>query len=53
MDPVVVCDTQLKRGIIIRSLGSYNLSAWFRVSVGSPEENTIFLQALAEVLRGS
>jgi histidinol-phosphate aminotransferase len=53
MDPVVVCDTLLKRGIIIRSLGSYNLSAWFRVSVGSPEENTMFLQALAEVLRGS
>jgi histidinol-phosphate aminotransferase len=53
VDPAVVCDTLLKQGIIIRSLDSYNLSSWFRVSIGSPEENTMFLQALAEVLRGS
>jgi histidinol-phosphate aminotransferase len=53
MDPAVLCDTLLRQGIIVRPLGSYNLDTWFRVSVGSPEENRIFLQALEEVLHGS
>ncbi len=40
----------LRRGIIVRPLASYNLPGHIRVSVGKPEENRAFLQALAEEL---
>jgi len=41
----------LERGVIVRSLRpNYNLPDHLRVSVGRPEENRRFLQAIAEVL---
>lgn len=40
----------LGRGIIVRPVGNYQLPEWIRVSVGLVEENTAFLDALAEVL---
>ena len=39
----------LKQGIIVRAMNSYKLPAWVRVSVGTPEENRRFLQALEEI----
>ncbi|MDE5833590.1 MAG: histidinol-phosphate transaminase [Desulfovibrio sp.] len=43
----------LKRGVIIRRLKSYGLPDYFRVSVGSPRENELFLKAVGEILNGS
>ena len=40
----------LKRGIIIRALGSYQLPEWLRVSVGTDEQNTLFLDSLHEIM---
>lgn len=40
----------LKKGIIVRPIGGYGLPQWLRISIGLPEENTAFIQALKEVL---
>lgn len=40
----------LEKGIIIRSLKSYNLPDFLRVSIGNHQENLSFLKALAEIL---
>ena len=40
----------LRRGIIIRALGGYHLPDWLRVSVGTDEENQLFLQYTREIL---
>ncbi len=40
----------LKKGIIVRPVGNYNLPQWLRVSIGLPEENAAFLDALKAVL---
>lgn len=40
----------LRRGIIIRALKSYHLPHWLRVSVGTDEENDIFLRYVREIL---
>lgn len=50
IDPAVCFEELLKRGVIIRRLKSYGLPDYFRVSVGSPAENKLFLKALAEIL---
>jgi histidinol-phosphate aminotransferase len=41
----------LDRGVIVRPLASYGYPDRLRVSVGRPEENRRFIQALEEVLR--
>ena len=40
----------LKRGIIIRALGSYHLPDRLRVSVGTDEENELFLRNTRDIL---
>lgn len=40
----------LKQGVIVRPVGNYGLPQWLRVSVGLPEENTIFIEALKKAL---
>lgn len=40
----------LKRGVIVRPVANYHLPRHLRVSVGLPEENDRFLQALAELV---
>lgn len=40
----------LQRGVIARPLGSYGLPRHMRVSVGTAEENSLFLTALQEIL---
>lgn len=43
--------TQLQsRGVITRPMAGYQLPEWIRVSIGTPEENTRFLEALKAVL---
>jgi histidinol-phosphate aminotransferase len=41
----------LRRGVIVRPMGSYDLPGTIRVTIGTPEENRRFLAALAEVIR--
>ncbi len=40
----------MQRGIIVRSMTSYKLPEWIRVSVGTPEQNERFLADLPAVL---
>jgi histidinol-phosphate aminotransferase len=46
-----VAQQLLKRGIIVREMSAWNLSEYLRVTVGLPEENQAFLNALKEVLK--
>jgi histidinol-phosphate aminotransferase len=39
----------LTRGVIVRPLDPYGMSRWLRVSMGAPEENAAFLEALEAV----
>jgi histidinol-phosphate aminotransferase len=41
----------LRRGVIVRPVGNYGLPKWLRISVGLPEENATFIDALKAVLR--
>ncbi len=41
----------LKRGIIVREMRAWDLPEYLRVTIGLPEENQAFIQALKEVLR--
>lgn len=49
-DATALFEELLGKGYIIRSLHSYHLPQWLRVSVGTHEENTGFLKACAEIL---
>jgi histidinol-phosphate aminotransferase len=40
----------LKAGVIVRPVGNYGLPQWLRITVGLPEENRIFLDALGAAL---
>jgi histidinol-phosphate aminotransferase len=40
----------LKRGVIVRPVANYQLPEWLRVSIGLPEENQRFLDALPAAL---
>jgi len=40
----------LKQGVIVRPIGGYGLPEWLRVSIGLPEENQRFIDALAVAL---
>ena len=40
----------LKRGIIVRPVGNYELPQWLRISIGLPEENAAFIDALKDIL---
>jgi len=41
----------LRKGVIVRPVGNYELPNHLRISIGTKEENQIFLQALTEVCR--
>lgn len=40
----------LKLGVIVRPVGNYGLPQWLRISIGLPEENAAFIDALRKVL---
>jgi len=42
----------MKKGIIVRSMVSYHLPAYIRVSIGTPEQNARFLAELPGALEG-
>ena len=41
----------LQKGFIIRPLKSYGLDAWLRISIGTSEENCLFIQACKEIIK--
>lgn len=43
----------LQRGIIVRPLGAYDMPNFLRITVGTPEQNRVFLRVLDDVLRTS
>ena len=43
----------LKRGVILRPMGGYRLHEYIRITIGTAEQNTRCLQALAEALKVS
>ena len=43
----------LARGVIVRPVGNYDLPEWLRVTVGLPQENERFLQALPVALQAA
>lgn len=45
-----VNEEMLRKGVILRPLKSYGLPEYIRISVGSPEENRIFMSAFKETL---
>mgnify|MGYP000265345511 CR=1 FL=1 len=50
IDTKVAYDKLLRKGVIVRPMGGYKLGEWLRVTVGLPEENQRFIQALKEIL---
>jgi len=51
VDPHIVFDGLLRCGILIRDVTAYPmLKEYFRISIGSPEENDLLLEALREIL---
>ncbi|MCB1959082.1 MAG: histidinol-phosphate transaminase [Rhodocyclaceae bacterium] len=40
----------LRRGVIVRPIAGYGMPEWLRVSIGLPEENARFIDALRRVL---
>jgi len=46
-----VFDALLRRGIIVRAMGSYGLPAWIRVSVGTMPQNRAFIAVLRDLAR--
>ena len=49
-DALPIYQALLTEGVIVRPIGVYGLPHHLRVSVGTPEENRIFLEALGRVL---
>lgn len=47
-----VYQEMLKRGVIIRPLAPYQLTDYFRITIGTEAENVACLSALAEILKG-
>jgi histidinol-phosphate aminotransferase len=46
----VVWQALLDRGVLVRDVsGGPGLSGWLRVNAGTPDETTLFLDALREV----
>ncbi len=40
----------LKKGIIVRPVNAYGLPEWLRISIGLPEENQAFINALKDIM---
>ena len=45
-----VYDALLKKGVIVRPVGNYNMPEFLRITIGTEEQNQRFIKALKEVL---
>ncbi len=50
-DGVSVFEDMLKEGVIIRDMKQYGLTNFIRVTIGTKEENNLFIKAFKKVLR--
>jgi len=50
-DSKVVFEAMLRKGIILRAMGSYGLPAWVRISVGTMEQNRRCIDELRELAK--
>ena len=50
MDGAGLCELLMKKGVIARPMGGYGLKTHVRITVGLPEENERFIEALKECL---
>ena len=46
-----IYDALLKRGVIVRPVENYEMPEYLRISIGTEQENQIFIDALTEILR--
>lgn len=51
-DAARIYDQLLRRGIIVRPVASYDIPDGLRVTIGTAQENRVFLRALEEILAG-
>lgn len=51
MDSSSVAQGLMKRGVIVRDMKVWGMDQYVRVTIGSKEENRLFIRALKEVLR--
>ncbi len=49
-DAIGVNQSLLRQGVIVRPIAAYGMPHWLRVSIGLPEENTRFIEALRQAL---
>ena len=49
-DAIGVNQVLLRQGVIVRPIAAYGMPHWLRVSIGLPEENTRFIEALRQAL---
>jgi histidinol-phosphate aminotransferase len=49
-DGRTIFETMLRKGVIVRALGGYNLPEWVRISIGTMEQNRQCIAALRDVL---
>lgn len=49
-DGAAVNQALLRQGVIVRPIAGYGMPEWLRVSVGLPEENARFIEALRQAL---
>jgi histidinol-phosphate aminotransferase len=45
-----IYEALLRKGVIVRPIGNYELPHHLRISIGTAAENQLFLQALTETL---
>ncbi len=50
---VDLCEDLLKQGMIVRALRSFGMEFWVRVTIGTGDQNGLFLKALDSALRQS
>jgi histidinol-phosphate aminotransferase len=46
-----IYEALLRKGVIVRPVGVYELPSHLRITIGTQAENQLFLQALAEVIQ--
>ncbi len=49
-DGRTIFEAMLRKGVIVRALGGYNLPEWVRISIGTMEQNRQCIAALRDVL---
>jgi histidinol-phosphate aminotransferase len=47
-----VAEELMKRGVIVRSAKNYGISSSIRVTIGTPEQNDKFMNAMEDIFRG-